>query len=114
MKSGARLKHLYLGLCILGTILPYSRFVPFLVEHGLDPGEFLGQLFATPVSGFFGLDVMVSAIVLTTFVWIEAPRLGIPRWPPIAATIAVGVSLGLPLYLYLRERSIEQSSELAR
>lgn len=99
-------QRVYLGLCALGTVLPYSRFVPFVAEHGLDVREFLGQLFATPISGFFGLDVIVSAAVLTVFVLVEAPRLGIPRWPPIAATFVVGVSLGLPLFLYLRERSL--------
>lgn len=104
-----KLKHLYLGFCVLGTVLPYSRFVPFLAEHGLDAREFLTQLFATPIGGFFGLDVMVSSAVLAAFVWIEAPRLGIPRWPPIAATLAVGVSLGLPLFLYLRERALERA-----
>lgn len=99
---------LYLGLCVLGTVLPYSRFVPFLAQHGLDGQEFVAQLFGTPIGGFFGLDVIISSLVLIVFVLIEAPRLSVPRWPPIAATLGVGVSLGLPLFLYLRERSLER------
>jgi hypothetical protein len=27
-----KLKHVYLGLCILGTVLPYSQFVPSFVS----------------------------------------------------------------------------------
>jgi hypothetical protein len=46
-----RPKNLYLGLCLLGTVLPYSQFVPFLRENGLDARAFLGQLFATHIGG---------------------------------------------------------------
>ena len=99
-----RPRQLYLGLCVLGTVLPYSQFIPFLQRHGLNPSEFVAQLFANPVSGFFGWDVIVSSIVLWAFVWIEGRREGLKhRWAPIAANLAVGVSLGLPLFLYLRE-----------
>ncbi|HEY7614897.1 MAG TPA: DUF2834 domain-containing protein [Gemmatimonadales bacterium] len=97
-------KHLYLGLCALGTILPVAAFLPFLSAHGLDPREFVRQLFGTPVSGFFAWDVVVSSLVLWTFVVVEGRRRRIPRlWAPIAANLLVGVSLGLPLFLYLRE-----------
>jgi hypothetical protein len=101
-------KHLYLGLCVLGTILPLQQFLPFLQRHGVDPALFLTQLFSTPVSGFFGMDVIVSSLVLWVFVFIEGRRLGIRRlWMPIVANLAVGVSLGLPLFLYQRERRLE-------
>lgn len=94
----------YLTLCILGTVLPYSQFIPFLRAHGADPGLFFNQLFANRVSSFFGLDVIISSVVLWVFVLVEGRRCGIKYlWAPIAATLAVGVSLGLPLFLYLRE-----------
>ena len=99
-----RPKHLYLVLCVLGTILPWAAFLPFVRTHGLNPGAFLDQLFGTPVSAFFGWDVIVSSLVLWTFVLSEGRRLGMARlWVPIAANVMVGVSLGLPLFLYLRE-----------
>jgi Terpene cyclase DEP1 len=103
-----RPKTVYLGLCVVGTVLPYSRFVPFLREHGLDLRELVAQLFANPVSGFFGMDVIVSSLVLWVFVAIEGRRLGLRRlWAPVAANLAVGVSLGLPLFLYMREARLE-------
>ena len=99
------MKALYLGLCVLGTVLPYSQFIPFLREHGLDMRLFLEQLFATRIGAFFGMDVIVSSLVLWVFVFAEGRRLRIRHlWVPIAANLAVGVSLGLPLFLYLRER----------
>ena len=99
-------RSLYLVLCVLGTLLPYSQFVPFLREHGLDFRVFVEQLFATRIGAFFGWDVIVSSLVLWVFVATEGRRKRIGHlWMPIAANLAVGVSLGLPLFLYMRERA---------
>jgi hypothetical protein len=96
----------YLTLCILGTVLPYSQFGPFLVEHGLAPGIFVAMLFANKVSAFFGWDVIVSSVVVWVFVWSEGRRLEMGHlWIYVAATLLVGVSLALPLFLYVREGS---------
>jgi Terpene cyclase DEP1 len=98
----------YLVFCIAGTVLPFSQLVPFVRGHGLDLRLFVDQLFATRVSAFFALDVIVSAVVLWTFVFVEGPRSGVKRlWMPIAASLIVGVSLALPLFLYLREARTE-------
>ena len=99
------LQQLYFGLCVAGTALPCWQFLPFIREHGLDMPLFFRQLFATPVSGFFAMDVIVSSVVLWVFVLAEGRRAGVKHlWAPLAANLAIGVSLGLPLFLYLRER----------
>lgn len=104
-------KHLYLALCAVGTVLPYSQFIPFLHDHGLELRLFFQQLFSTPVGGFFGMDVIVSSVVLWVFVYLDGRRYAVKhRWAPIAGNLAVGVSLGLPLFLYLREVRLEQSA----
>ncbi len=100
-------KGIYMGLCVAGTVLPYSQFLPFLREHGLDVRLFFEQLSANRISGFFAWDVIVSAVVLWVLVLVEGRRAGVRHlWAPIAASLAVGVSLGLPLFLYQRERRI--------
>jgi hypothetical protein len=99
-----RPRNLYLSLCVLGLLLPYSQFLPFLQEHGLDLRLIVQQLFANRISAFFGLDVIVSSVVLCIFVLVEGRRLGMRRlWLPLVALLTVGVSLALPLFLYLRE-----------
>ena len=103
-------KSLYLLLCVAGTLLPYSQFIPFLQEHGLDVRVFVEQLFATRIGGFFGLDVIVSSVVLWVMVAVDGGRARMNRlWLPIVANLAVGVSLGLPLFLYMRERRLEKA-----
>ncbi len=102
-----RLRHAYLALAVLGTILPYWKLLPWVLERGLDLALLCQELFSTRIGAFFGLDVVVSAVVLFLFISVEGRRLGLRRlWLPIAATCLVGVSLGLPLFLYLRERRV--------
>jgi len=104
------LRCLYLLFSILGLILPYSQFVPWVLEHGFNGSLFLHQLFANRISAFFGIDVLVSAIVLCIFAVSEGARLGMRHvWLPIIAVCLVGVSLGLPLFFYLRQPYIERS-----
>jgi hypothetical protein len=102
-------KTAYLWLCLAGIVLPYSQFLPFLREHGLDLRIFVEELFATRIGAFFGMDVVVSSVVLWVLVFVDGRRDGVRHlWAPIAANLAVGVSLGLPLFLYLREGSLER------
>lgn len=99
---------LYALLCILGTVLPYSQFLPFLVDNGLDPVLFEQQLFSNRVSGFFGMDVIVSSLVLWGFVFWEGSRLKMQHlWVYVLSNLLVGVSLGLPLFLLIRQRRLD-------
>lgn len=102
--------HLYLLLCLIGIVLPYSQFVPWAVANGLDLPLFLQEVTTSRLAAFGWLDVSVSALALFVFVTTDGRRQHVPMlWLPFLATLSVGVSLGLPLYLYLRERRIEQA-----
>jgi hypothetical protein len=96
-------KTIYLLLCLAGTIAPLWHFVPWVAEHGLNARLFIEQLFANRISSFFAMDVFVSAAVVFVFAFFERGRLGGKWWLPVVSVVAVGVSLGLPLLLYLRE-----------
>jgi len=98
---------LWLALALVGTVLPYSQFLPWLAEHGPNVPLLFAELFSTRVGAFFGLDVLVSAVVLIAFIRREgAKRKMRMLWLPVAATCLIGVSCGLPLFLYLRERQL--------
>jgi hypothetical protein len=101
------MRWLYLFLAVLGTLLPYSQFVPWLAEHGLNVRLLFTELFLGHVSAFFGLDAIVSALVLFVFIFHEGTRRKIGMlWLPVAATCLIGVSCGFPLFLYLRESRV--------
>jgi hypothetical protein len=102
-------KTTYLVLCFVGVLLPYWQFVPWVLEHGMNLPLFVRELFVNRISAFFGMDVLVSAVVLVAFMRIESARLSIRRrWLPILAVLLVGVSLALPMFLYMREIRLEQ------
>lgn len=94
----------YLSLALIGAVLPFSQLLPWLDEHGPNVRLLFAELFSTRAGAFFGLDVLVSAVVLITFILREGSRRKMPGvWLPITATCLIGVSCGLPLFLYLRE-----------
>ena len=73
---------------------------------------FVQQLFANRIAAFFGLDVIVSSIVLWVMVLVDHRRSRVPHgWAPLPGNLLVGVSLGLPLWLYLREVGLTQMRE---
>jgi len=92
----------YAILAVAGAIIPYAQFVPWAAEHGLDAKGFALELFSTRIGAFFGLDVFVSA----------GRRAKMKKlWMPVAATLLVGVSCGLPLFLFLRELKLTKEEK---
>jgi hypothetical protein len=84
-----RLRNLYVCLCLLGAALPFSQLLPWLSLHGLNFKLFFAELFSTRIGGFFGLDVIVSVLVLFIFIAVEGKRLAIQKiWVQMVATLA--------------------------
>ena len=100
-----RVQHLYAALAVLGTVVPLSQFLPWLLEHGPNASLLLQQALAERLSAFAWADVVVSALTVIAFVRVEGERLDMRgTWLPLVGTLAVGPSLGLPLFLWMRER----------
>jgi uncharacterized protein DUF2834 len=107
-------RHFYLVCCVLGLVLPCSQFVPWLLEHGLNITLLVRELFANRISAFFAIDVIVSALVLIWFIQCEGKRLRVGLlWLPTVGTLVIGVSLGLPLFLFLREVTLDRTTARA-
>ena len=107
-------RHFYLILCVLGIVLPYSQLVPWLLEHGFNLNLFFRELFANRISAFFVMDVIVSAIVLIWFIQTEGKRLRMRLlWLPTIGTLVVGVSFGFPMFLFLRQATLERTTTRA-
>ena len=88
-------------LAALGAVLPYAALIAFISEHGIDAGLLLRQVFATPGSTFFALDVVLSAIAVLAALAFDWRQVRMP-WLVAVATLAIGPSCGLPLWLALR------------
>ena len=102
-------RHFYLICCVLGLVLPYSQFVPWLLEHGLNLTLLFDELFASRISAIFAMDVIVSAIVLIWFIQSEGKRSAVRLlWLPTIGTLVVGVSFGFPHFLFLRQVTLDR------
>jgi uncharacterized protein DUF2834 len=98
-------KRIYLLCAVAGAVIPFVPFLSWVGDQGFDPRLFLSDLLATRIGTFFGLDVLIAAVALIVFIIRDGNRLQVPNlWLPVAATCLVGVSCGLPLFLFMRER----------
>ncbi len=105
------MKLFYAGLCLLGIALPYGAFIPWVLENGFSPGIVLQEILASRLSVFAWMDVLVSAVVLIGFIIYQGAKDSVPiLWAPILGTCAVGVSFGLPLFLFFREIALDKLS----
>ncbi|EJE4150253.1 DUF2834 domain-containing protein [Vibrio parahaemolyticus] len=95
----------YLVLTLLGVLLPYGAFIPWFLSNGLDIFQLYRDAVANPISIFAWLDVLVSAIVLLGFIVVDGNRNKVKYWYfAVLGTVFVGVSCGLPMYLYFKEK----------
>lgn len=102
-----RMTLIYTILCVLGVALPVSQFAPWLYQNGLNVPLLVSEAFANRIAAFAWLDVLVSAVVVLVFIIWEGRRLGMTKlWMPIIGLFSIGVSLGLPLFLLLREMQL--------
>ncbi len=101
---GSVLIVVYAVLAVVGTVLPYIWFTPFLMEHGLNLGEFFAQAVANRISTAACVDILISSVVFWDFMWGESKRLNMRRWwLLIIPNLLVGLSCALPLFLLWRE-----------
>ena len=100
----------YLLLAFAGLVLPWYFFVLFLFENGVDLTLFRQQIFANHVSTFFAIDLIIAGIAMLVFLYTTDRQRDNSRWHLFAlATIAIGPSFSIPLYLYSKTR-IENNS----
>ena len=101
-------KSIYLALALIGLFAPYCFFFKFLGDNGFNLQLLFQQLFANNISTFFAIDLIISTIVFWIYMIAEANTLKMKNWwLYILASLMVGLSFALPLFLYFRERQLE-------
>jgi hypothetical protein len=97
------------GLLGLGVVLPYANAVPWLAEHGLDVRRLVDEVLAARLTSFLGWDAVVAAGTVGVVAATDGELRRGERLL-VAAGASAGASVGLPLYLWLRERSRNRRS----
>ena len=99
------MRYVFLFLAFVGAILPMYYFVKWFEKFGYDIGAMVEAWNVNDATTGLVYDLTVSAVALLIWIIWETFRNG-RLWNLIAipATFCIGVSCGLPLYLYLRMR----------
>ena len=99
------LRWVWLALAIWGAIHPMYWFVTWFTENGWSIMAMVDACHVNAATSGLVWDLTIAAVTLT--VWIVAEAVARRNWIAllaIPATFGIGVSCGLPLYLFLRAR----------
>ncbi len=102
------LRMIYLALAIWGAIHPMYYFVMWFRANGFDIMGMVDAWHANAAASGLVWDLTIAAVTLT--VWIIAEVAVRRNWLAliaIPATFGIGVSCGLPLYLFLRSAPVK-------
>ena len=99
------MKYVFLAIAVIGAVLPMYYFISWFNEFGYDLGAMVVAWNVNDASTGLVYDLTVSFTALV--VWVIYETVQNKRWVnliAIPASLCIGVSCGLPLYLYLRMR----------
>ena len=101
--SGLRM--IFLTLAIWGAIHPMYYFISYMRAEGTGLSGLIDAWYVNASTTGLTWDLTIAAIALTIWIiaetWVRKNRSALIAIP---ATFCIGVSCGLPLYLFLRTR----------
>ncbi len=103
----SNLRLIYLALALWGAVHPMLWFVAYMRQTGTGLSGLIDAWYVNASTTGLTWDLTISAIALT--IWIIAEVAVRRNWLAlicIPATFGIGVSCGLPLYLFLRTRKV--------
>lgn len=99
------MRNVFLLLAIWGAIHPMYYFITWFQAEGWNIMAMVDAWHVNAATSGLVWDLTIAAISLTIWILVEATKNR--NWLSliaIPATFCIGVSCGLPLYLYLRSR----------
>lgn len=102
------LRMIYLALAIWGAVHPMYYFISWFRANGFDIMAMVDAWHVNPATSGLVWDLTIAAVTLS--VWIIAEVAVRRNWLAliaIPATFCIGVSCGLPLYLFLRSAPVK-------
>ena len=98
----------YAVMCAIG-VLPWWPFAHWLQDNPLHILLLIHDAMQNGVSAAGWLDVIITYVVLVVFIVAEGRRLAMNRlWLPILGSTFIGLSFGLPLFLWMREACLNR------
>jgi hypothetical protein len=111
--SPAWITWLYLALAVAGGILPWLSNLEFMRQYGsaFDLGLFIRLANANPAAQSLSRDLLIGASAFAIWMVVESRRLQMRGlWLVLLAMVTIAFAFGAPLFLYLRERRLQELS----
>jgi Terpene cyclase DEP1 len=103
-------ERLLLILTVVGFVVPNVFLGIYFAEEGSDLSGYFSLWTASVPSTQLLVDLGIAALAFFIWAAVEGPRAGIRRWwLCYPATMLVGLCFGLPLFLWMRERTLRQA-----
>lgn len=102
---------LYLVLAIAGAILPWMANLSFMQDYGssFDLGLFVQLANANSAAQSLSRDLAIAATAITIWMVQESRRLQMRGLPwVLLSCVTIAFAFGAPLFLYLRERRLDE------
>jgi len=99
------IRMIYLALAVIGSIWPMYYFVSWFNEYGWSISAMIDAWYVNDATTGLVWDLTIAAVTLT--IWVITEAISRRDWlslVAVPATYCIGVSCGLPLYLFLRSR----------
>ena len=96
---------IFLSLAVWGSIHPMYYFVSWFNANGWDIMAMVDAWHVNAATSGLVWDLTIAAVALSVWALVESVQTR--RWSgllAIPATFCIGVSCGLPLYLFLRSK----------
>ncbi len=108
MAGVSPLRWLYLALALWGAVHPMAYLLRWFSQNGFDLPGLVAAWHANAATSGLVWDLTIAAVTLTIWIIAEvAVRRNFLSLIAIPATFCIGVSCGLPLYLFLRTAPIK-------
>lgn len=99
------MRYVFLALAVWGAIHPMAWFITWFNANGYSLMGMVEAWHANAATSGLVWDLTIAAVALTFWViWEATQARDWLRLIAIPATFCIGVSCGLPLYLFLRMR----------
>jgi len=108
-------KSIFLVLALSGLTVPWYFNFQFMHAHGgrFDLMTFLAAGFANPAVSSLSSDLLVACLAFLFWLPFEARRVGMRHWwIYLLLTFSIAFAFALPLFLYMRERHLQQQPAL--
>lgn len=98
---------LWLALALWGAVHPMYHFLSYMAANDWSLAQLIDAWYVNQSTEGLVWDLTIAAITLTLWILAEvAVRRNWIALLAIPATFCIGVSCGLPLYLYFRSRPL--------